>query len=935
MYPLLILRCEALCLVLLIYLICTGRLYELKKDNACFTRLSAYALAHVVFDIITVETVNRLDETSFINNVCHLLFYITALLFSFELLHYTLEHSVSKKTCRTVRIAGYVIIGAYTAVSPFLGIEYLQCAGTKSSSGPVAYVGYGIALCCFLVNVLLILVDRKRIPGRIKTALLPMILILITCEVIQMFVRELLFTGSALTIVAVGFFFSLENPAEIFRRKLQFDTLTGVKSRHSYEDDIRQVEKTFSQDKNYRFALIFCDLNNLKGVNDLFGHEEGDAYITGAAAMMMETMKTADSIYRMGGDEFMALYTTDVSETAVKQEIAAFNAACAAKSAASRYPYSVAVGYAISGPDYASVRDVLRVADYLMYKNKAEIKKERAYLTIGPDREKLNISGLTDRVFEAFARTSMRNYFFVCNMETNVTRLSPHMLEYFGFDSEFVYNFGNLWVDYVHPEDQDLFRADDMKIFTGKRTTSLLEYRVRNKEGNYVVCTCRGSVLKGTRGEPDLYAGTIENHGIADDIDPVTGLHNDDVFIRELNGLIEARTAVALLRISIMDFSRINMLYGFSGGNDLMRQFAIIMQRVTRGSGVLYRLNGTNFVACLPGKSRADVGALYGQLQAKAAEGISVQNLSVPIQIAGGAYMLDSMFDGSATSVYSSLIYAHDRSEHSEHGRLVYYNDPAETGILHNYKLLSRVHTDVLNGITGFFMRYQPIVSTDTHEVRGVEALLRWKDDFFGEVLPDRFVPWLENDPCFLELGEWILAQAMNDTKRFLTAYPDLKLHINITAIQLRSNDFHGTVRRILDETGFPADHLFLEFTGQCYGMPVEQLRELIKRFHDTGIRIALDNVTVHDPAIGALLELPIDEIKLDRDFVKNVPVRQSNQVLLKMLLEASRSLGFNLCFEGIEDSAAHEYFKQFIGTDFQGFYNSIPMTSEEFENQN
>ena len=132
--------------------------------------------------------------------------------------------------------------------------------------------------------------------------------------------------------------------------------------------------------------------------------------------------------------------------------------------------------------------------------------------------------------------------------------------------------------------------------------------------------------------------------------------------------------------------------------------------------------------------------------------------------------------------------------------------------------------------------------------------------------------------------------------------------------------------------TGFPAESLCLEFTEQCYDMEIGKLREMVDYFHSIGVKVALDNVTVQCPAIGVLLELPIDEIKLDRQFVKEVPIRKSNQVLLSMLMEASRSFQFDLCFGGIEDKAAHEYFKQYMGMNYQGFYYAMPMLSSEFD---
>ncbi len=119
-------------------------------------------------------------------------------------------------------------------------------------------------------------------------------------ECIQIAVPELLITGGAATIVTVGSF-SLENPADVFKQKLLIDALTGVKSRHSYERDIQRMEAEYARDRKIRFGLVFCDINNLKAVNDERGHMEGDAYIGHIAQILMKDLHGAENIYRMGG----------------------------------------------------------------------------------------------------------------------------------------------------------------------------------------------------------------------------------------------------------------------------------------------------------------------------------------------------------------------------------------------------------------------------------------------------------------------------------------------------------------------------------------------------------------------------------------------------------------------------------------------------------
>lgn len=525
MYPLLIVREEIVCLIILIFLWINGRFYKLGKDHGSFQRMLLYAIGHVVFDIVTVLTVNHLDKVPvWFNFAAHVVFYLFAILFSHEFFCYVIALSYEKRIQKTVRIGGFCLLAGYLVLLPVLPIVYLQGNGTNYSLGPAAFVGYGLAMIFFIGSAVILGVNYKKLAPHVRMALIPMLTVMVAAECIQIAVPELLITGGAATIVAVGFFFSLENPVDVFKQKLLIDALTGVKSRHSYEIDIERMEAEYVRNRNVRFGMVFCDINNLKGVNDVHGHLEGDAYIGRIAQILMQDLRSAESIYRMGGDEFLAVYR-DADEADIKRETDQINADCEAASREVSYPMGVAIGYAISGEKYATLREVLRVADYLMYKNKADIKKTAAFLS--KDGQKLNLSGLTDRIFDVFAATVDRNYLTLGNLSTNVSRWSKAAVEYFGLPGEFIFDSATVWMDYIHPDDRAAYWADISAVFDGTKKEHDIEYRIRNKQGEYVICTCRGRIIKGKNGEPDLFAATLVNHGIAESSDPITEHHNE------------------------------------------------------------------------------------------------------------------------------------------------------------------------------------------------------------------------------------------------------------------------------------------------------------------------------------------------------------------------------------------------------------------------
>lgn len=927
MYPLLIVREEIVCLIVLIFLWVNGRFYKMGKDHGSFQRMLVYAIGHVVFDIVTILTVNGLDATpSWFNFVAHVIFYLFAILFSQEFFFYVVALSYGKQIQKKVRIGSICLLLLYVALLPVLPIVYLQGNGTNYSFGPAVFVGYGLAMIFFFGSAILLSVHYKKLAPHVRIALIPMLTIMVVVECIQISVPELLMTGGAITIVAVGFFFSLENPVDVFKQKLLIDALTGVKSRHSYEMDIQRMETEYARNRNIRFGLVFCDINNLKAVNDEQGHLEGDAYIGRIAQILMKNFQGAEGIYRMGGDEFLTVYR-GVDEASIQREIDQVNADCKTLSAEVGYRMSVATGYAVSGKEYATLRDALRVADYLMYKNKADMKRENAFLT--RDGQRLNMSGLTDRIFDVFAATSGRNHLTLANLSTNVSRWSKSAVDYFGLPSEFIFDSATVWMEYIHPDDRADYWADISAVLSGAKKIHDIEYRVRNKQGEYVICTCQGQIVKGKDGEPDLFAATLVNHGIAEGIDPVTGLYNDQAAVPCMEKSLREGARAAFLMVKICTFSRINLLYGYKSGDRILAQFAEILKRNLGQDGRVFCSEGTKFLLCLPGMNAQEISKLYEALQNAARYEITVNSITIPLRLAGGAFIVDGHFAGGVAAIRNNLTNALERSNQEYHGKIVFYNDPALYGARENLKLLAAIHQDAVTERRGFFLEYQPIFRMDTGEVAGAEALLRWQDALFGRVEPGSFIPWLENDPCFYQVGRWILQKALWDAREMLALAPGFVISVNVTVLQLEDERFKTMVLKALQESGFPPQNLCLELTERCRELDPGLLRAQIDFYHKFGVQLALDDVGTGFSSLSMLLNLPVEEIKLDKNFITDIRTRKANQAIVRAIVEAAQRLGCHACLEGIEDRETYEYLLEFGASFCQGYYFAKPMAAE------
>lgn len=184
----------------------------------------------------------------------------------------------------------------------------------------------------------------------------------------------------------------------------------------------------------------------------------------------------------------------------------------------------------------------------------------------------LDKSGLEDRTFEVLSVTNKRIYTFICNMDTNVSRWSQNAIEYFGLPSEYMYNAGDIWKEHIHPDDLDGYMEAYNKLWSRQSDEQDFEYRARNKDGEYVLCTCHCIIMHSSDGEPELFTGSIINHGIEDVIDSVTNLHSAQDFMCRLRQIIEDKTTAVVMEIAVNKFNHINVMYGYNHGNVVLRK---------------------------------------------------------------------------------------------------------------------------------------------------------------------------------------------------------------------------------------------------------------------------------------------------------------------------------------------------------------------------
>lgn len=373
---LLLIRSDILTILILAFLLLYDfhcRKFITDKKNY-FVPFALSCLGHSIFGLITEITVNSTDVSSDLNDICHVIFFFMALMYCLTFFRYILSLIFPVQKARKIFIPVLVVSFVAILIMCLSKIEYLQGNGTKYSSGLGPTICYTTGFVMFLVSNLLVLFYKKRLSHSLVFSILPISTLTVTLLVIQILVPEFLFTGSALSLSALGVFFAIENPIKNFERRAFVDSLTGLYNRNKYEQDLQKLES--SRDI---ISVVLCDMNGLKCINDFYGHLAGDNYIRSIANILNTEFKSAWNIYRIGGDEFVVLLK-NISPHQIAKEMSDVTWACQNTSKILKSELSISMGDATKG-ESESFETMLNRADQRMYES-----KRAYYAQAGKDR---------------------------------------------------------------------------------------------------------------------------------------------------------------------------------------------------------------------------------------------------------------------------------------------------------------------------------------------------------------------------------------------------------------------------------------------------------------------------------------------------------------------------------------------------------------------
>ncbi len=519
-------------------------------------------------------------------------------------------------------------------------------------------------------------------------------------------------------------------------------------------------------------------------------------------------------------------------------------------------------------------------------------------------------------------------YLLVTDLQKNLTFVPEKTAEFLGMEAGYSLDFYQKLTAHVHPYDIPEYEEAMGKRLKKEALSEPLYIRMGKENPDYMMGFSTDVLRKENR---EYLIVVLKNENALQEIDAQTDLYSQVKFEEHMKEYIATRQKVAVLEIEFDHMNDMNILYGTNYSEQMQREIGIRFIYMMDADTAVYRMNSSNFAFILRNADREEAEAYMEKIRDTLKENAYIDGHFFEFKIYASGLILDDC-KGDISTVQSKLEYTLEKARERRSTGILFFNDLVLSYGGMDLDLMKIIHQSVLNHCDGFYVEYQPIVTSEDGKIMGAEALVRWKKEPYGAIPPGLFIDWLENDPSMYDLGNFVLEQALWDSKSFLQQNPEFFINVNVSAKQLERPDFCRVVLELLDKTEFPVKHLCLEITERCRSLPVSVINERMAVLRGYGIKFAMDDFGTGSSSSAMALEMLIDEIKIDMSFIRKILVNKKNKAIVQSMVDFANAANIKSCLEGVENEALEDYLRTVGATWFQGYYYSKPVGADELE---
>lgn len=527
---------------------------------------------------------------------------------------------------------------------------------------------------------------------------------------------------------------------------------------------------------------------------------------------------------------------------------------------------------------------------------------------------------------------STDDYIFMCDLTKNLFYFPPAMVEDFNLPSKVITDAIPLWNSLIHENDQKAFMEDISALLEGRSNSHNIEYRVKNREGNWVWLRCRGYVQ---RSEGDsLFAGVITNLGKKSKIDYLSGLPNKyefELYVR--SQISDVPQGGDILLMGLDNFKNINNLYGWEFGDRILRQTAQKIQDLLPCHLQLYRMDGDCFGIYTSRDGRCSVASIFQLISRAFSQQQEYENHRYYCTISGG----HASSAGGKVSFHALFKQAEFALEHSKmegKNRLSCYDAEIMGKKERTLDLIEALRESVDRGCEGFELYFQPQIDAKTRVVESAEALLRWRCEAYGMISPVEFIPILEDTGLIQIVGRWVILKAAEVVRAWRVVRPDFNMNVNVSYAQLQDKSFLPFIEEAIASGNVEPKSLHLELTESCIATGSQVLKDSFDKLRRMGFCMELDDFGTGYSALEILKTAPADVVKIDRTFVTDIVNSSFDATFIQFVVALCHSVNIRVCLEGVETWEEYQMVEAMQVDLIQGFLFGRPQSREDFESK-
>ncbi|MBB6445297.1 diguanylate cyclase (GGDEF)-like protein [Bacillus benzoevorans] len=417
--------------------------------------------------------------------------------------------------------------------------------------------------------------------------------------------------------------------------------------------------------------------------------------------------------------------------------------------------------------------------------------------------------------------------------------------------------------------------------------------------------------------------------------DPLTSLPNrrcfENCLYKSFMQKADREKDAAILFVDLDRFKFINDTLGHKYGDKLLQMSAQRMKAVLRNKDIVARLGGDEFVCLLPDIiTKRETEEIANRILKTLSKPFHLFNQEIRITASIGISLYPLDGDDPESLITNADIAMYRAKQHGKNQIKWFKAEDHARGyekfVLENHLRKALCHNQ-------FSLVYQPQIDLQQDEISGVEALIRWDHPDLGLISPNDFIPLAEETGLIMEIGEWVLKEACRQNKEWQDrGYKPLKIAVNLSAVQLTQGDLPETIRLILQEIGLEPKWLEVEITESMIFQNVDGAIRILHQLKDMGLHISIDDFGTGYSSLSYLVKLPIDILKIDRSFIKEIETNRKLPLVTSSIITMAHSMDMKVIAEGVETVGQLQEMTNQACDTVQGYIFSKPLIPAKLE---